>query len=53
MKKQKLKHACVNHPDRSAVVERSGRELCWQCYLGDEIFIKRFGPDFYIKEKKL
>lgn len=45
-----LKFSCPNHPDRPGIVTKDGQTPCWQCYLGDKQFNKRFGPDFYSKE---
>lgn len=51
MEKRKLKYGCPNHPTRPGIVTKPNSSTpCWQCYLGDEAFFKRFGEDFYIKE---
>lgn len=47
MSNAKTSHPCHAHPDRIAAVDCSGTYKCWQCYLGDEAFFKRFGKDFY------
>lgn len=41
-----MTYHCINHPDRPAVVD----DICWECYLGKEVFEKRFGKDFYEKQ---
>jgi len=46
-----IKYGCQHHADRVAAVDKNGTLLCWQCYLGDEAFYKRFPKDFYQKEK--
>ncbi len=43
----KTKYPCHCHPGRIAVVDRGGVLECWQCYLGTERFLLRFGPAFY------
>jgi len=36
----------MEHPERIACVVIFGRRpLCWECYLGHEEFLLKFGPD--------
>jgi hypothetical protein len=46
----KSKYTCRLHPDRPGVVDKgNGNYPCWECYLGREAFVERFGKDFYTK----
>lgn len=45
-----MENCCANHPLRIGQVERNGEQLCWECYLGREVFVERFGENFYSEE---
>ena len=51
MAKQGIRYSCYLHRSRVAVVEKAGRFLCWERYLGKENFINRFEADFYDKKR--
>ena len=40
-------HRCDRHNDRFAAVKVNGQGVCWECYLGAEVFQKRFKSDYY------
>lgn len=40
-------HRCINHADRFAAVTTNQGGLCWECYLGDDVYKKRFKSDYY------
>ncbi len=40
-------HRCGRHNDRFAAVQVNGVGQCWQCYLGDEVYEKRFRKGYY------
>ncbi len=47
---KKMKNVCKNHKTRISIVTKNNEPLCWECYIGRDSMIQRFGPNFYKDE---